>query len=59
MFYYKFNLIYENFDWIGTKACRKKSFISPQWLRDTKNKKNIRFGDLILFLIKTNIQMLH
>ena len=39
MFYYKFNLIYENFDWIGTKACRKKSFISPQWLRDTKNKK--------------------
>ena len=39
MFYYKFNLLYENFDWIGTKACRKKYFISPQWLRDTKNKK--------------------
>jgi len=39
MFYYKFNLLYENFDWIGTKGCRKKSFISPQWLRDTKNKK--------------------
>ena len=39
MFYYKFNLLYENFDWIGSKACRKKNFISPQWLRDTKNKK--------------------
>ncbi len=39
MFYYKFNLLYENFDWIGSKACRKKYFISPQWLRDTKNKK--------------------
>ena len=39
MFFYKFNLLYENFDWIGSKACRKKSFISPQWLRDTKNKK--------------------
>ena len=56
MFYYKFNLIYVLID--RYKACRKKSFISPQWLRDTKNK-NIRFGDLILFLIKTNIQMLH
>ena len=39
MFYYKFNLLYENFDWVGSKACKKKSFISPQWLRDTKNKK--------------------
>ena len=39
MFYYKFNLLYENFDWIGSKACKKKLFISPQWLRDTKNKK--------------------
>jgi len=39
MFYYKFNLLYDNFDWIGTKGCSKKSFVSPQWLRDTKNKK--------------------
>ena len=39
MFYYKFNLLYQNFEWIGSKACRKKDFISPQWLRDTKNKK--------------------
>ena len=39
MFYYKFNLNYENFIWYGSKAVQKKSFISPQWLRDIKNKK--------------------
>ena len=31
MFYYKFNLLYENFDWIGSKACKKKSFISREF----------------------------
>ena len=25
--------------WYGSRACRKKDFISPQWLRDTKHKK--------------------
>ena len=39
MFYYKLNLNYENFIWYGSKAVQKKSFISPQWLRDIKNKK--------------------
>ena len=39
MFYYKFNLLYESIPWFGTRACRKKNFISPQWLRDTKHKK--------------------
>ena len=39
MFYYKFNLIYENFVWFGTKAIKKKNFISPQWLRNIKSKK--------------------
>ena len=39
MFYYKFNLNYENFIWYGSKAVQKKSFISPQWLRNIKNKK--------------------
>ena len=38
MFYYKFNLLYENFIWFGTKATKKKNFISPQWLREIKNK---------------------
>ena len=39
MFYYKFNLLYENFNWFGSKACKKKNFISPQWLRNIKSKK--------------------
>ncbi len=39
MFYYKFNLIYPNFIWYGTKACKKKYLISPQWLRNIKSKK--------------------
>jgi beta-1,4-mannosyl-glycoprotein beta-1,4-N-acetylglucosaminyltransferase len=37
--FYKFNLIYKNKDWYGTRACRFKHLISPQWLRDIKNKK--------------------
>ena len=48
MFYYKFNLYYPNFDWFGSKACRKKNLISPQWLRNIKSKKYSRFRlDLI------------
>ena len=39
MFYYKFNLIYPNFFWIGSKACKKKHLLSPQWLRNIKSKK--------------------
>ena len=39
MFYYKFNLLHETLPWIGSRACKKKNFISPQWLRDTKQKK--------------------
>ena len=39
MFCYKFNLCLPNFKWTGTKACRKKDLISPQWLRNIKEKK--------------------
>ena len=39
MFYYKLNLVYENCSWYGTKACKKKYLISPQWLRNIKAKK--------------------
>jgi beta-1,4-mannosyl-glycoprotein beta-1,4-N-acetylglucosaminyltransferase len=39
MFYYKFNLLYKNFKWFGTKAILKKNLISPQWLRNIKPKK--------------------
>ena len=38
-FYYKFNLLYKNLIWHGSKACKKKFFISPQWLRNVKHKK--------------------
>jgi len=39
IFFYKFNLLYPSVFWYGSKACRKKDFISPQWLRDLKHKK--------------------
>ena len=39
VFCYKFNLLYEGICWHGSRACKKKDFISPQWLRDTKHKK--------------------
>ena len=39
MFYYKLNLIYPNFVWHGTKACKKRHLNSPQWLRNIKSKK--------------------
>jgi len=39
MFYYKFNLKIPNFKWTGTKACRKKDLINPQWLRNVKDRK--------------------
>ena len=38
MFYYKFNLKLPNFNWVGTKSCRKKDFLNPQWLRNIKDK---------------------
>ena len=37
-FYYKFNLKLNDYDWYGSKACRKKNLISPQWLRNVKTK---------------------
>jgi beta-1,4-mannosyl-glycoprotein beta-1,4-N-acetylglucosaminyltransferase len=39
MFYYKFNLMHPTMTWIGTKACKKKDLISPQWLRNISSKK--------------------
>jgi len=39
MFYYKFNLKLPNFIWTGTKACKKKNLLSPQWLRNIKDRK--------------------
>jgi|TARA_B110001452_G_scaffold264651_1_gene267990 beta-1,4-mannosyl-glycoprotein beta-1,4-N-acetylglucosaminyltransferase len=39
IFYYKFNRYLPNFTWYGTRACRKKELLSPQWLRNIKSKK--------------------
>ena len=39
MFYYKFNLKLPNLVWTGTKACKKKNLVSPQWLRNIKDRK--------------------
>ena len=39
MFYYKLNLFYKQMPWYGSKACKKKYFKSPRWLRSIKNKK--------------------
>ena len=38
MFYYKLNLFYSDYTWLGTKATKYKNFISPQWLRNIKGK---------------------
>ena len=39
MFYYKLNLFYSEMPWYGSKACKKKYFKSPLWIRWIKNKK--------------------
>ena len=49
MFYYKFNLLHESLPWYGSKACKKKYFKSPQWLRSIKNKKYSLWRMDILF----------
>ena len=37
-FHYKFNLKLEEYIWHGSKACKKKYLITPQWLRNIKDK---------------------
>lgn len=39
LFYYKFNLLYANFSWFGSKACKIKTLKNFDWLRNIKNKK--------------------
>ena len=38
MFYYKLNLFLPEIVWAGTKGCRKKDLLSPQWLRNVKDR---------------------
>ena len=51
MFYYKFNLKLPNYNWVGTKSCKKKNFINAQWLRNIKDK-NYPFYRLDLLFSK-------
>ena len=39
MYYYKLNLLHNNFKWYGSRLCKKKHLISPQWLRNIKSKR--------------------
>ena len=39
MYYYKLNLLHQNFKWYGSKLVKKKHLLSPQWLRNIKSKK--------------------
>jgi beta-1,4-mannosyl-glycoprotein beta-1,4-N-acetylglucosaminyltransferase len=58
MFYYKFNLLYPSIYWFGSRACKKKYFKSPQWLRNTKEKKYPFWRMDILFSKKKYIDVL-
>lgn len=60
MFYYKFNLKLPNFNWVGTKSCKKKNFLNSQWLRNIKDK-NYPFYRIDLLFSKnkyTNIKFI-
>ena len=52
MFYYKFNLKLPNMIWTGTKGCRKKYLLSPQWLRNVKDRK---YSKLRFYFLTKNI----
>ena len=58
MFYYKFNLLYEEFKWQGTKAVKKKNLKSPQWLRNIKGK-NYPMWRFDVFFSKKKYTNLH
>ena len=49
LYYYKFNLLYQNYKWFGSKACKKKDLINFEWLKYIKNKKYNLFRLDVLF----------
>ncbi len=60
MIYYKLNLYLKDFQWIGSKACKKKDLKSPQWLRNIKDRSyawwridtlfsNIKYSNIQIF----------
>jgi beta-1,4-mannosyl-glycoprotein beta-1,4-N-acetylglucosaminyltransferase len=55
MFYYKLNLFHKSLPWYGSKACKKKYFKTPEWLREIKNKKYPMWRlDILLSKFKYN-----
>ena len=58
LFYYKFNLKLDSFEWFGTKACSKGNLLSPQWLRNVKDKK-YPFWRLDSLFSRTKYQDIH
>ena len=52
MFYYKFNLKLPNYNWVGTRSCKKRNLESAQWLRNIKTR-NYPFYRLDNFFSKT------
>ena len=60
-FYYKFNLKVDNYFWHGSRACKKKNLISPQWLRNVKDKKYSlwRFDTLVSNKKYQNIKIIN
>ena len=49
MLYFKFNLMYPEILWSGSKISKKKHLINPQWLRNVKTKKYSWWRPDILF----------
>ncbi len=60
IFYYKLNLLYNDYIWHGTKGTKFKNFKSPQWLRNIKSKKYSFWRIDILFSKKkyTNLSFI-
>ena len=59
MFYYKLNLLYEDFTWAGSKAILKKNFLTPQWLRNIKSRKYPIWRLDVLFSKKKYTNLYH
>tara|TARA_B100002052_G_C15865613_1_gene592193 strand:+ start:835 stop:1704 length:870 start_codon:yes stop_codon:yes gene_type:complete len=59
IFFYKLNLLYDKFDWFGSKACKKKNFKSPQWLRNVKSKKYPKWRIDLFFSKKKYSNIFH
>ena len=57
MFYYKFNLKLPDIEWTGTKACKKKNLLNPQWLRNIKDRKYPIYRIDVLFSKKKYIDV--